>query len=413
MKYKKPNTLSIELSKSLKFLSDDKICQDFITIENAGEEKFNLLQTISSYEDINYLDCEILDRLTYSSNKPEISEKFYFSNRTFHFLNFSNLDRGRDYHLSCNKWEELINKNIKFPKESTYTNVLAFGDWSDGDFGSMTKNFMKSYIYQTDSILFLGDMAYDIDDDWGERGHNFLKFIKDISSETPFQLSVGNHEKAENFSDYHNMFFQPNRSKNKTFYYSYDINNVHFASINSEVTFNSFFSEEYKERMLDWLTKDLSSTRKKWKIVYMHRPLYCSVQKKTCIHDVINLRNLLEEIFLKYSVDLVLSGHVHNYERVYPVYKNTVDLKSLRNENNTYFNPKYPSYVVCGATGKFGGMETQIYPPLYFSKILGNTIGICHIKITEEEMTIKHILSNNGTIFDQFNIIKSRKNLKM
>jgi hypothetical protein len=398
--------LSEKLSNNIKLLSEDKISQDFISIENAGEDKFNLLQTLSSYQDLPYLDCEIIDRINYSSKKPEISNKFFFANRTYHFLNFSNLDRGHDYHLYCNKWEELIDKNIKIPKENSFTNLLAFGDWSEGELGSMSKNFMKPYIYLTDSILFLGDLAYDLHDDFGERGNSFMEFIKDFSSEIPFQLSVGNHEAPENFTHYQNRFYLPNRSENKTFYYSYDINNVHLVSLNSEAPYSSLFDEEYIQRMLEWLRNDLSSTKKKWKIAYMHRPLYCSKPSGDYINGVKKLKNLFEDIFLKYSVDLVIAGHRHNYERLYPIYNTTVDINSLRNLNNTYLNPKYPTYVICGATGNSEGMEPKVYPTLSYSKIVGNTIGICHLKITEEELIFKHLLSNNGTIFDEFNILK-------
>jgi hypothetical protein len=126
---------------------------------------------------------------------------------------------------------------------------------------------------------------------------------------------VGNHEEADNYSHYQNRFNLPNRSENKTFYYSYDINNVHLISLNSEVDFNSFFTEEYKKLMINWLIDDLASSKQKWKIVYMHRPMYCSKPSSGCSSELVVLKNLFEEIFNKYSVDLVISGHRHNYER--------------------------------------------------------------------------------------------------
>jgi hypothetical protein len=86
-------------------------------------------------------------------------------------------------------------------------------------------------------------------------------------------------------------------------------------SLNSEVEFNPFFTEEYKKRMIDWLINDLSISNKKWKIVYMHRPLYCSKPNEDCSTQSEVLKNLFESIFIKYSVDLVISGHRHNYER--------------------------------------------------------------------------------------------------
>jgi hypothetical protein len=171
-----------------KDISSNKISSDSIAIENAEENKFNLLQTLSSYEDLEYLDCELIDRLNYFSKKPQTTKKLLFSNRNYYFLNFSNLERGREYHLVCNKWEWLVDKDFKFPKEKNETNLLSFGDWSQGELGSLSKNYMKSFINKIDSILYLGDLAYNLEDDSGERGNSFLTFIKDISSLAPFQV---------------------------------------------------------------------------------------------------------------------------------------------------------------------------------------------------------------------------------
>jgi hypothetical protein len=170
--------------------SSNRISSDSIAIENAEENKFNLLQTISSYEDLEYFDCELIDRLNYFSKKPLTTKKFLFSNRTYFFLNFSNLERDHEYHLVCNKWEWLIDKDLKFPKEKNETNLLSFGDWSEGELGSLSKNFMKSFINKIDSILYLGDLAYNLEVDSGERGNSFLTFIKDISSLAPFQVKI-------------------------------------------------------------------------------------------------------------------------------------------------------------------------------------------------------------------------------
>ena len=38
----------------------------------------------------------------------------------------------------------------------------------------------------------------------------------------------------------------------------------------------------------------------------------------------------------------------------------TVDIGSLSNSNNTYTNPQFPTYVVCGSAGNSEGMETEV-----------------------------------------------------
>jgi acid phosphatase len=69
------------------------------------------------------------------------------------------------------------------------------------------------------------------------------------------------------------------------------------------------------------------------------------------------MRDILEDIINKNKVDLVLAGHVHAYERLFPIFKNKIDYESLRNNDNTYFNPKYAVHLVCGAGGNKEGYE--------------------------------------------------------
>ncbi len=52
----------------------------------------------------------------------------------------------------------------------------------------------------------------------------------------------------------------PNHKKTKNLYYSYDINNAHIVSMNSEIFFNKkAFSQQYKKKVIQWLEKDLKN----------------------------------------------------------------------------------------------------------------------------------------------------------
>jgi len=146
----------------------------------------------------------------------------------------------------------------------------------------------------------------------------------------------------------------PNHKKTKNLYYSYDINNAHIVSMNSEIFFNKkAFSQQYKKKVIQWLEKDLKNSKKTWKIVYMHRPYYCSLEtrKQRCTKQAKKMRRELEPIARKEKVDLFLTGHNHYYERTLPVYKMKVDRKSLSNNDSVYNNPKYTTYVTCGISG--------------------------------------------------------------
>ena len=142
----------------------------------------------------------------------------------------------------------------------------------------------------------------------------------------------------------------PNKKQTNNFYYSFDINNAHIVSLNSEIPYD--FDSSYKSDFQDWLSKDLKSSNKKWKIVYLHRPLYCSFESDYhCGSSAQKMRELLEEILMENKVDLILAGHVHTYERLYPVYDGKIDFKSMNKDRSVYTNPNYPVHVVCGAAG--------------------------------------------------------------
>jgi hypothetical protein len=148
----------------------------------------------------------------------------------------------------------------------------------------------------------------------------------------------------------------PNKNQSENLFYSYDINNIHFVSMNSEIPYE--FNEEYKLRFQDWLKKDLESSTKKWKLVYLHRPLYCSMPDDYhCISSSKYMRDILEDILIDQKVDMVLAGHVHAYERLYPIYQGKVDFESISKDKSVYTNPKFPVHIVCGAGGNREGFE--------------------------------------------------------
>src|SRR6185436_2247843 len=59
---------------------------------------------------------------------------------------------------------------------------------------------------------------------------------------------------------------------------------------------------------------ELKASGSDWKIPYFHHPLYSSGMHGSAVE----LRNVLEPLFVKYGVDAVFAGHEHFYERIKP-----------------------------------------------------------------------------------------------
>jgi 3',5'-cyclic AMP phosphodiesterase CpdA len=66
---------------------------------------------------------------------------------------------------------------------------------------------------------------------------------------------------------------------------------------------------------IQWVENELQASSSDWKIAVFHHPLYSSGERHG---SDLRLREVLEPLFLKYNVSVVLTGHDHFYERVKP-----------------------------------------------------------------------------------------------
>ncbi|CAI7899466.1 unnamed protein product, partial [Closterium sp. NIES-53] len=98
-------------------------------------------------------------------------------------------------------------------------------------------------------------------------------------------------------------------------FYSLDIGPVHVIAINSYSPFVIYTHQWY------WLRDDLCRIDREktpWVVAFMHVPLYNSNDGHYLEGEP--MRYEIEEWLHEAGVDLVASGHVHAYERSYPVY---------------------------------------------------------------------------------------------
>lgn len=86
-------------------------------------------------------------------------------------------------------------------------------------------------------------------------------------------------------------------------------------------------------------------------VVNIHKPIYSTVEGAP------SFREYIEQYLLEYDVDLVLYGHMHNYERISPLnnYVLTVPPTTLHHADAYYSTGKGPVYVCQGNTGAMQG----------------------------------------------------------
>ena len=92
--------------------------------------------------------------------------------------------------------------------------------------------------------------------------------------------------------------------------YSFDHGNVHITCLDSNPYVNPL--DPY---LVKWLRKDMSASKADWKIVAFHHPGFNSSK----VHYDYQQMRLLSPVLEQLGVDMVLNGHVHNYQRTLPL----------------------------------------------------------------------------------------------
>jgi hypothetical protein len=273
--------------------------------------------------------------------------------------------------------------------------VVVFPDFNfgaAGDFGctlnatSTVKNMVEKGI---ELNLGLGDYSYQPTADC------WLDIIQPIFNKT--KISMGNND---NITEYMNVF---NLTRQ---YYYFDVQNVHFLAISTELQ-----NESDKIDQLNFVKNDLNNASSNpaidWIVVYFHRQAYTSPSLNG--PDKI-MRDTYHPLFDKYNVDIVLQAHNHNYQRSYPLNYNEVDPKNpikVSNETNNYYSDlSGPIFVTVGTGGNW------LYPlgekKPYLVNQTDSSYGFLNVDVINNGTKLSaKFLSNNGTVKDQFTIVKS------
>ena len=123
----------------------------------------------------------------------------------------------------------------------------------------------------------------------------------------------------------------------------------------------------------------------------MHRPLYCSSNDYyDCVRAAPELRAIFEPLFADH-VDLVVAGHVHQYERTAPVLNATVVSKG-------------PVNVVVGNAGDVEGLAHKFEPAPTWARSRAIVLGWARLAATSSSLTVEHVSSANGTVLDRFTL---------
>ncbi len=193
-----------------------------------------------------------------------------------------------------------------------------------------------------DLVLHGGDIIYGGFTDENADSRIFAQYLNYSGQmrSTPFFFTLGNHDLnccegnlldewnptnfVMNAPHFLSTFHHPTNSATGTeHFYSFDHGDVHFVSL-----FNPWFvMYEFTTNRLQyqWFTNDLAQSTKPWKVVFFHHPLASSGAhalddyNTNGIPDQYDILRTIGTAASKYGVQLILSGHEHNYERFSPI----------------------------------------------------------------------------------------------
>jgi hypothetical protein len=319
-----------------------------------------------------------------------------------------------------------------------------FGDCGRNDmsFRSLSISHYQSYLASrgmdaADGWLLLGDNAYTNGTDTEYQNNFFTPFQSNLLRNHKLYPAPGNHDyystsQTSRSGSYYQSFTLPTNGEcggvasGAPAYYSYDIGNVHFLSL------DSYGTEAGSTRLYDtlgpqvtWIKADLAANTNKWVVAYWHHPPYTMGSHNSDSEgDLAAIRNNLIRILERYGVDLILCGHSHDYERSYLLSGHygtessfNVGTHAKSNSsgryNGTTNSCPYTTasnemnhgtvYVVAGSSGADGGVQAG-YPhnALPFSIDDG---GMFFFEAEDNRLDAKFI-RRDGSIADQFTIMQ-------
>ncbi len=215
------------------------------------------------------------------------------------------------------------------PENLTKFKFIAISDHQKGDpfhkpDYSALNRFLKDVLRQhpdTRFILTGGDNT-----DCGQhevQWNGMFSGLTGVIESVPYMMTVGNHDNR-GFKVYEEdrhegrYYAEPCEYFNKQFRgsypfngpagwetenYTFDYGNVHFAVL----------GVNEPELVNDWLKKDLQATDKTWKLGAYHFPIYYSGPESQNDDAYPMMRESME------MLDLLFSGHEHNFSRSYPI----------------------------------------------------------------------------------------------
>jgi hypothetical protein len=260
---------------------------------------------------------------------------------------------------------------LTLPVAEGSTRFMVVGDTGTGtreqnELAAVMLRYWQSFPFEF--ALLMGDNMYG-----GEKAADYKTKFEDVyksllDNKVMFYASLGNHDESnQRFYEHFNMKGEE--------YYNFKKGPVSFYALNSNYM---------DKKQLTWLEEKLAADASDWKVAFFHHPPYSSGGKHGSSSGV---RDVLEPLFVKYGVNLVLAGHEHFYERVKP-------------QKGVY-------YFISGAGGKLREGDVKKGSPLT-EKAFDTDLSFMLFEVVKDQMHFQ-VISRTGETVDSGVVPNLRK----
>ncbi|MEZ4702209.1 MAG: PA14 domain-containing protein [Rhodothermales bacterium] len=205
----------------------------------------------------------------------------------------------------------------------------------------------------------------------------------------PLYPAIGNHE--DDHPNYYKYIYAPPPE----YYYTFRYGNAQFFMVDTNRDVSEG-SEQY-----EWLERELAMSDAMWKIVVHHHPPYSSEENDhgdtatgSSTYGT-HARNLVP-LYELYGVDFCLFGHVHMYERTWPILDGRVNQKN--------------GVIYINSGGGGGGLEDFAPTRSWFSAKVKSVHHFGYFVVHDKTIFFQAI-DEEGRLFDSFQLEKSPERL--
>jgi 3',5'-cyclic AMP phosphodiesterase CpdA len=202
------------------------------------------------------------------------------------------------------------NEKLTLPNKKESVRFAVIGDSGTG--GSTQLQVAKQIVayrsrFPFDFAIMLGDNLYGSEGPGDYKQKFEIPYKPLLDAGVKFYAALGNHD------DPSQRMYKP-FNMNGERYYTFKMGGL-LKPGDPTVRFFALDSNYMDDAQLAFLKKELQASGSDWKIAFFHHAMYSSADRHG---SDTALKDQLEPLFVKYSVDVVLTGHDHVYERTKP-----------------------------------------------------------------------------------------------